>query len=229
MKDVVFTRAGFWRGFRAGIPLSLGMIPFGLVVGVMAQSKGMTLFEALLMSATVFAGASQIFALEAWTHPAPIFGAALAVFIVNLRMALMGPALAPWLDHLRGLKVWGTLGLITDHAFAMSVTEIRRGSRDAAYLTGMSVLLWFIWVALTGIGHMMGSMARFPPEHPLFFGAPAAFITLLVPMWRGLADALPWVVAAVVAVGTSMVISGNWYVVTGALSGALVGALRVRN
>ncbi len=229
MKDVIFTWTGFWRGVRTAVPLSLGMVPFGLVVGVMAQAKGLSLFEALLMSGTVFAGASQIFALEVWTHPVPIFGAALAVFIVNLRMALMGPALGPWLDNMRGLRVWGTLALVTDHAFALSVTEIRKGYRDAAYLTGISVVLWFIWVALTGVGHVMGGVAQFPPGHPLFFGAPAAFITLLVPMWRGRTDAMPWLVAALVAIGTSQVISGNWYVVTGAISGALVGALRVRN
>lgn len=222
-----FTRAGFLRGARTALPLSLGMFPFGLVTGVLSQTKGLTLFEAVLMSATVFAGASQLVALESWTEPAPVLAAGTAAFVVNLRMALMGPVLAPWFGQLRGWRLWSTLGLMVDHAFALSVTEMRSGRNDVAFLLGMGVMLWLMWIVQTAAGHALGSMARFPPGHPLYFGATAAFISLLVPMWRGASDALPWIVAATVAVAASQAMPGTaWHVVIGAVAGALVGALR---
>ena len=37
---VVFTRAGAWRGAVASLPLWLGMVPFGLVIGVLADARG---------------------------------------------------------------------------------------------------------------------------------------------------------------------------------------------
>ncbi|WP_232818323.1 AzlC family ABC transporter permease [Elioraea thermophila] len=98
------SRAGVVRGLRLAAPLTVGLVPFGLVVGVLAQ--GLSALEQALMSALVFAGASQILALELWTDPAPIASAALAAAAVNLRFALMGPHLAAWLDALKGWRRW---------------------------------------------------------------------------------------------------------------------------
>lgn len=229
MSPVSFTRAGFLRGARIALPLSIGLSPFGVVVGVVAQGKGLSLFEATLMSATVFAGASQLVALDIWGNPAPVLGAALAAFVVNLRMALMGPVLAPWLDQLRGLRLWGPLAIMVDHGFALSVTEMRAGRNDAAFFAGAGVVLWILWIVQTVIGHALGTVAQFAPDHPLYFSATAAFVTLLVPMWRGRADLLPWAVAAVVALATSRALPGsNWYVMTGAVAGAAVGVAQKR-
>src|SRR5690606_31880002 len=124
---VIFTAAGFRRGMRAAAPLMIGLAPFGLVVGVMSQAKGLSLFETLLMSAIVYAGSSQLLALELWTDPAPLLAACLAAFAVNIRMAPMGAALAPWLEKLRGWRLWLTLGTIVDHSFAMGVADMRAG------------------------------------------------------------------------------------------------------
>jgi len=229
MTDVAFTWAGFLRGARIAVPLSVGMIPFGLVAGILAETKGLSLFEAVLMSATVFSGTAQLVALESWSDPAPVLAAGLAVFIVNMRMALMGPVLAPWFDRLRGWRLWLTLGAMVDHGFALSVTEMRSGRNDAAYLLGIGAMLWLMWLIQTAAGHVLGTVVRFPQGHPLYFGATAAFITLMVPMWRGAQDALPWIVAGVVGIAVSQALPGTaWHVVVGAVAGAIVGALRTR-
>jgi 4-azaleucine resistance transporter AzlC len=229
MTAVVFTRAGFLRGAGIAVPLSVGMIPFGVVAGVLAETKGLTLLEALLMSATVFAGASQLVALESWSDPAPVLAAGMAAFVVNLRMALMGPVLAPWFDRLHGWRRWVTLGVMVDHGFALSATEMRSGRNDAAFLFGVGAMLWLMWLVQTAAGHILGTVARFPAGHPLYFGATAAFITLMVPMWRGLVDAVPWAVAGVAAVAVTQALPGTaWHVVVGAVAGAIAGAMRDR-
>ena len=69
-----FTRAGLRRGARAGLALTLGLAPFGLVVGMAADAKGLSLLETLLMSGFVFAGTAQLVALQLWSDPAPILG-----------------------------------------------------------------------------------------------------------------------------------------------------------
>ena len=100
---IVFTRQGVLRGIRQALPIVIGTFPFGLVCGVLSEARGLSLLETVLMGAMVFAGTSQILVLEIWSDPAPWAAATLATFVVNIRMAPMGAALAPWLDRLRGL------------------------------------------------------------------------------------------------------------------------------
>jgi 4-azaleucine resistance transporter AzlC len=199
-KPVVFTRVGVLRGVRVSLPLWIGMVPFGLVIGVLADAKGLSFAETVLMSVFVFAGAAQLLVLELWTDPAPVLAATIAAFVVNIRMAPMGAALAPWLDRLRGWKLWGTLATLVDHSFALAIAEQRAGGRDAGYLLGVGLGIWIAWVTTVAIGHLAGSVVRVPPGHPLFFASVAAFVSILVPLWRGArTDLAPWLVAALVA------------------------------
>lgn len=224
---VVATRAGLQRGARAALPLTVGLLPFGLVVGVLAQAQGLSALEQALMSALVYAGASQILALELWTDPAPIASATLAALAVNLRFALMGPALAPWLDAVRGWRRWLMVGTIVDHAWALAVAEMRAGRHDALFYLGSAAMLWSAWLITTVLGHALGAVVALPRGHPLFFAAPACFIALLVPFWRGRGDAAPWAVAAAVSLGIGPLLPNPALaVVAGAVAGSLAGALR---
>ncbi len=50
----------FFLGVVAMLPLLLGVVPLGLVFGVLGISSGLTETETILMSSIVFAGASQV-------------------------------------------------------------------------------------------------------------------------------------------------------------------------
>ncbi len=227
--SVIFTRDGFWRGARDVVPLLLAVSPFGLVIGVTSQGAGLSLGEAVLMSGFCYAGASQLVALSLWAHPPPLLGVALASFIVNLRLALMGPVLSPWLDRLRGWRLWLSLFVMADQNWAQSVKEMNAGGRDAAYLLGSGLPMWAVWTVTTGIGHAAGSAIKPPPGHPLFFAALVVFVSMLVSMWRGRADLMPWGVAALTALAVAQLLPGTfWYIVAGAVAGSLAGALRDR-
>ncbi len=198
---VTFTRAGVLKGARRAAPLLIGMLPFGVVIGVLSAAKGLSFAETVLMSAIVYAGAAQLVTLQLWDDPAPILAAAVATVVVNIRMAPMGAALAPWLDRLRGWKLWGTLATLVDHSFALSIAEQRAGGRDAGFLLGVGSIIWVGWVVTVAIGHVTGGLVALPPGHPIFFASIAAFLSILVPLWRGpRVDLAPWVVAALVAV-----------------------------
>ncbi|PHK95946.1 azaleucine resistance protein AzlC [Pseudoroseomonas rhizosphaerae] len=223
---MVFTRAGVWRGARGALPLYLGMLPFGLVVGVISAGKGLSLAETLLMSAIVYAGAAQLLALELWAEPVPILAVVFAALVVNIRLAPMGAALGFWLDRLCGWRLWGTLATLVDHSFAMSIAEQRGGGRDAGYLLGMGVSLWLAWQAATLAGHVLNGMVRLPPGHALFFGGTAAFVGLLVPIWRGARqDLLPWALAGLAALAAQgLGLPQPLPLLAGALSGAALAA-----
>jgi 4-azaleucine resistance transporter AzlC len=227
--SVTFTPDGFRRGLLAALPLGFGMIPFGLVTGLLAARQGLSALEAVLMSGLVYAGASQVVALETWNAGAPVLGAATAAFIVNLRFALMGPVAAPWLAGTPARWRWFSVITLVDHAFALAVTEMRQGRNDAAFLPGAAVGMWTWWVASTLVGHLAAGALSLERGHPLFFAAPAAFIALLVPLWRGPRhDALPWAGAAIGAMLTAQLLPGAWHIAAGGVLGAALGALRDR-
>ena len=214
---------------RVALPLLPGLMPFGVIIGMLSDGKGLSLLETLLMSGSVFAGTSQLVALELWADPAPVLGATLAVFVINLRMAPMGAALAPWLDKLRGWKVWGTLAVLVDNGFAMAVAEMRAGGRDAGHLLGTCLTFWFSWMLMVTVGHQFGAVLRVPAGHPVFFAATASIMAIMVQVWRGRSDLLPWGIAGAVALAVHLAgLPAPWPVLAGALTGAAVGAMRDR-
>jgi len=223
---VVFTRHGFWRGVGISLPVVPAMAPFGLIVGVLADSRGLSWLETVLMSALVFAGTSQIVALELWTDPAPILGATLAAFVINLRLAPMGAALSPWLDRLRGVRLWGTLATLVDNGFAIAIADQRQGGKDAALLLGVGLTFWVFWIMACAVGHGFSGLVALPPGHPIFFASVATLIALMVPLWRGRSELFPWSVAAVAALTAShlMHLGQPWPVLAGAIIGAAAGA-----
>lgn len=224
------TAAGLRRGARAALAITVGLAPFGLVVGVVADARGLSLLETLLMSALVFAGTSQLVALELWADPAPVLAIGLAVLVVNLRMAPIGAALAPVLDRLRGWRLWATLAVLVDNSFALTVAEMRAGRRDPGFLLGASLAMLANWLATCAIGHSLGALVRLPAGHPLFFAATATLLSLLVPIWRGRTDLGPWAVAGGVALAAHgmLGLGPPWPVLTGALAGAALDTRRER-
>jgi predicted branched-subunit amino acid permease len=223
-KLATFTRDGFARGFRMATPLALSGVLFSIAFGVLAREAGLPFGSTVLMSATVFAGASQMAALDLWSAAPPILVLALATFAINVRHVVMGAALRPWFSKLPSSTAHFSLWFMTDANWAMSMAEHRKGERDAAILVGSGVALWLGWVSGGALGHLVGAVLG----DPRVFGAdvvvPAFFALMLTPLWPGLVRAWPWAIAAGVAVAAHMVLPGYWHVIVGGLAGSLAAA-----
>jgi predicted branched-subunit amino acid permease len=227
--QITCTSRGMARGAVASLPLLLGTLPFGLVCGIVGQMRGLSGLEITLMSALVYGGSAQIVALGSWAHPAPVLGATMAALAVNLRFALMGPVLGPWLDRMRGWRLFASLYTLADQNWALSVKELQKGGTDAGFVLGSGGAIWLCWVASTAAGYAMATVLHLPAGHPLFFAALAIFVAMLAAMWRGRRDILPWLVAALTAIAVHLLAPGSfWHIVAGALAGSLAGGLRDR-
>jgi predicted branched-subunit amino acid permease len=155
--------AEFRAGALALAPMLLGVVPFGLIYGVLATSAGMPAWLAVAMSAIVFGGASQMILVQLWAGGAPALVIAATVSMVNLRHALYSASIAPALAHLPRRWKWLIAYLLTDEAFAAMnrrVVSARPGSEEATYrhwyFLGAGVALWSSWQASTLIGVLLG-------------------------------------------------------------------------
>ncbi|HLZ67889.1 MAG TPA: AzlC family ABC transporter permease [Aliidongia sp.] len=221
-----FTLNGLTRGYVKTVPIAVGVAVFGLAYGLLAGQHGLSLAETGLMSALVFAGSSQMLALQLWDDPLPIAGIVLAAAIINLRYVMMTAALKPWLGRLGSFSSYGSVFFTADENWAVSIAEMRAGGRDAGFFVGSGLALWSFWLVSGLVGRAFGGALPAPERLGLDFIGTAVFVALAGRMWRGRRDLLPWLAAGIAAALGSALLPGAWYLLVGGLAGSLVGAWR---
>ncbi len=219
-----------FAGIRAGatvmIPALPGVVVFAAAFGALAAQKGLTLFETVLMSAIVFAGVSQFVAMEIWSPTMTaslIVTIALSTLVVNLRMVLMSASLQPWIGGAPSSQVFPSLFLMTDGNWVASLRYRREGGVDIGYLFGSGLIIWLFWVPSTAIGQIFGSLLADPKRFGVDLIVPLYFVALLAPTLELSRRSLAWILAGVTAVAVYYLVPGHWYVIAGALTGAIVG------
>ncbi len=223
-----FTLAGCREGVRLMLPLLPGVIVFGVAFGAAAVAKGLGFIETVTMSALVYAGLSQMVALENWqAHWSISSLAALALLTaaINGRMILQGASLQTWLEPFPRPVNYGQLFFLTDANWLITERYRARGGHDLGVLVGAGIGFWVIWVLATIPGHLAGALVTDPRRFGLDLLMPIYFTAMMVPLWKGRVVVLPWLVAGAVALVSSHLIGGYSFVILGALSGALAGAL----
>lgn len=219
-------RSQFWLGVTMFIPVAISIASYGVVWGVLAGQKGLSVLEVLLMSGLVFAGSSQFVALDSWTPGAlPVFSIVVATAIVNLRMLLMSATLRPLVADISRPRALAAMFFVSDEQWAMTMAQMRKGTGSVAFLLGTGALSWFSWVGSTLLGRVLGAFIDDPVKYGLDFAFTATFIALLLGMWKGRTDLVPWLVGALAALLTASLVPGKWYIIVGGIAGSLAGAL----
>ncbi|MFN8494109.1 MAG: AzlC family ABC transporter permease [Caldilineaceae bacterium] len=217
----------FWDGFRLTIPLIVGAIPFGIIFGALAVTRGLTPQAASAMSAFVFAGSAQFIAaglVASGTSTAIII---LTTFVVNLRHSLYSASLAPHMKHLPQRWLLPLGFWLTDESYVVVIQ--RYNQPDASpykhwFFFGSALSMYLNWQLCTYIGIRAGQSIHDPQRWGLDFAMAVTFLGMLIPMLRnrpilicvlvaglssvlfyGLPNKLGLIVAALLAVGAGVV------------------------
>ena len=215
----------FWQGVRDELPLMFGVIPFGLVFGVIGIESGLTSLQTILLSSILFGGASQVVFAQLWAGGVPALILGSSVCVINIRHVLYSASVASYLQHLSlGWRL--LLGyLLTDEAYAVSIRRFTNGCSGKFqhfHLLGSGSLLWASWQASTIAGVVVGE--TIPESWSLTFAIPLTFIAIIAPIMRTRAE-----LAAAVSAGSLAIIGQplpwNSWLIIAALGGIATGWL----
>lgn len=202
----------------------VALIPIGLLWGTLAAGKGLTLFEAVLMSTVVFAGAAQFVAIDMWQDPVPVLLLIVTAFVVNVRHVLMSASLSRHLNGIPRALHPIVAYLLVDESWALAERRAQKASVTFPYFLGLAMPLGTLWIISSGVGAMLGRSLGDPAAYGLDFAFSALFISILMGFWKGWSTAGVLAASGAVAAITHIAVEGPWYIVAGGIAGALYAA-----
>ncbi|MBW2631602.1 MAG: AzlC family ABC transporter permease [Deltaproteobacteria bacterium] len=209
-------------------PICLGYLAIGLAFGVIAQKAGFSPMEIGLMSLLVYAGSAQFIGISMLSAGAGIVPIVITTFTINLRHLLMSSSLSTFMRNLGT----GRLSLfaygVTDESFAFNTARFREGDWDwrrALVLNHTSNLAWIISTVVGGLGGRFIPAGAFGIDYALI----AMFVCLLVFQLRGRLYAIVALIAGILAVILSLLLSGNSYIVIASVIAATLGIFLKRS
>ena len=220
------TASEFLSGVRASVPVIVAVLPFGLLFGALAVDNGFSVFEAMLMSATVYGGASQMVGIELFGEKVAPWLIVLSIFAVNFRhvlySAVFGRRIANWPTMQKAL----TFFLLSDPQFAVAERKEEHGEAVSfAWYFGVGAPVWVSWVAVSWLGAYFRGLVADPQALGLDYLLPIYFLGLVMsfrkrPLW------LPVVAAsAISSVLAFRFIGMPWQISIGALVGVAVAVV----
>ncbi|PJG60753.1 AzlC family ABC transporter permease [Aeromonas cavernicola] len=171
------------QGALAMLPLSVAVLPWGLLAGSLAIDNGLSPLEGQAMSAILFAGAAQLAAIGLIKGGAGLLTLLLTTLFITSRHLLyslaMRPAISPLPLHWR----LGLGFLLTDELFALCGQQ-PAAQFDRWYALGAGLSFYLAWNLATLLGIVAGSQLPWLADLGLEFVVAATFIALIVPTVR---------------------------------------------
>src|SRR5690606_9616900 len=215
------------KGLQAGMPIVLGYLPVAVTFGVLASQVGMSLTELTLMSALVYAGASQFMGANMIAAQASAIEIVVATFVLNFRHFIMSFSFSNLVRETIPLKSRLLLSLgLTDETFAVTALKKENaGEKNSGYFFGTVILIAYLsWVSGSFIGGLLGEIIPEQLSQSMGIALYAMFIGLLVPaVKKSLRLLLIALVAMFFNLLFSQFISPGWSIVLGTVIGGATG------
>ena len=225
---MAFLHDDFLRGMRASVPVMLGFIPVGLILGATGAHAGLSPFGMGLMTGINYAGGSEFAAIALWSALPPILTIAMGTWLINSRHIMLSAALTPYVKGLSLPKTLLVFFFMCDETWALSLDDIQKRRKAGAtdieafnvpFYFGVALTLWVTWWASALAGAAIGTGLGDLTLWGFTMAFPAIFISILSGMWPGRKKALPWLVSGLVAGVVSLFLGAAWSAALGAIAG----------
>ena len=173
----------FSAGARAALPVCIGYFSVSFGFGAMAISQGLSVWHAILISASNVTSAGQFAGLTVIAAGATLLEMILTQIVINSRYALMSLAL--------GQRFGAEVGILprmaaaffnTDEIFALGMTRL--GKLTPSYFLGAGITAALGWIAGTAMGALAGTVLPAGLRIALGIMLYGMFIAIVVPQAR---------------------------------------------
>lgn len=143
-------RKSFIDGLYGSTPICIAFTLLFSSLGLMANAHGLTLYEATILTATVFAGPSQVFVME--NQDLSLWLLALNIFVLNFKFVLMSAMIIPYWQK---KKRWNVPALYFMCSSAYLVCSTKKNTKDSwSYYLGVVIAAYIVAIVFTAIGHI---------------------------------------------------------------------------
>lgn len=195
-------RNEFIAGTIDMLPLSLAVLPWGILAGSMAVEAGLTFSESIAMSALVYAGAAQLVSLTMVKSGVGIVTILISVFFITLQHLLYGLTLRENVSVLKAKHRFSIGFLLTDELFALTGTKTKQ-QFNVPYALGAGFSFYVFWNLFSLIGILIANSVPDLSQFHLDFSIVATFIAIVVPMVKRIST----LVGVLLSLALSMLLS----------------------
>ena len=173
-------KQNFLAGIKDGIPICLGYIAVSFTFGIMTGNAGLSVLEAVLISATNVTSAGQFAGLNLIIASASYMEMAVTQLIINLRYCLMSCALSQKFSSETPFfhRFFVAFG-VTDEIFAISA--LHEGNLSPYYSYGAMSVAIPGWVLGTFLGIVSGNLLPARIVSALSVALYGMFIAIIIP------------------------------------------------
>lgn len=187
------------------MPICLGYLSVAFAFGIFSVGKGLTPWEALLISMSCVTSAGQLAAVPIIAASGSLIELAISQLVINIRYTLMSISLSQKLDKDMTLPHRFVISFVnTDEVFA--VASAQSGAVSKWYLYGLILPPWLGWSAGTIIGALVGDVLPAIVTSSLGVAIYGMFIAIIVPEMK---QSRPTAICVAIAIALSFLF---WFV-----------------
>lgn len=161
------------------LPLSIAVIPWGILTGALAIQVGMSPLQAQLLSLLTFAGAAQLSCITLLGAGASVNAIFASTFVISSRHLLYSVVFR---EHVLALPQRWRLAMafvLTDEMFAVSQSHTHKtGQFSALYALVSGYCFYVVWNIATLVGIVAGDLIENLDSLGLDFAIAATFIAM---------------------------------------------------
>ncbi len=167
-------------------PLSLAVIPWGILCGSLAIEAGLSAWQAQLMSLLIFAGAAQLSGINLIGAGTTLPGLLNSTAMISSRHLLYSAAYEKEIRHLSLPRRLLFAFLLTDEMFAVaSAYQEKHGVFNYRYAIVSGATFYAVWNLATLVGVLSAKSIENIDKLGLDFAIAAIFIAMTVPRIKG--------------------------------------------
>jgi len=171
----------FKEGLKDGIPICLGYLSVSFAFGIFCIQSGLSIIEALLISATNVTSAGQLAGVPIIVGGGTLVEMAVTQLVINLRYALMSVSLSQKFGSDISMLDRLIIAFVnTDEVFAVASGKEHKVSRN--YMFGLILLPFLGWTSGTLIGAVAGNIFPAVVIASLGVAIYGMFVAIVVPV-----------------------------------------------